>query len=129
MSSWDSYNKIDRHIRINNVKLKGKEIHVPLYSRVVYDTPNFVSYELVFNVKDLFDMGVFKGIWKEDRYIPTGKGWSKESRNIDARDMSDSDVHDLFVDKIYKQVVNFETKGITWTQLKNFITDDGIEFK
>lgn len=118
MSSWDSLDKTDHKIKIND-----KEI--PLSYRVMYDTPSTVSYSLGFFTTDLIDVIKIVDL-SEPEWIDL-KSWGRESSNIDARNMSDIDVYDLFSTRIENYLLKNEK--ISMKMLKKTLSANMIEFE
>lgn len=110
MSSWDSIDQIGHRLKIKHPNGTVTE-HIEIEYRVVYDTPNYVSYSVVVCV--------------DGNYI-TLRSWSREKSSIDARNMSDSDVYDLFSSSIEKYITKITTIGITLRTWNKLMRNEGL---
>ena len=119
MSSWDSMGSTGR-----NLKIKGTSIIVPISWRCLYDTPNMVGYSLHINTKELEKTGRFNLSHDFEHF--TLKAWDKENKNIDAREMKDSDVYDLFSTSVEKYADKLEKEGLSVRQMLNLLKKEGI---
>ncbi len=79
--------------------------HLDIEYRVVYDTPHYVQYDLI--------------VWVDGEPVVL-KSWSREKHSINAREMKDIDVYDLFSNSIEKYMKKITTDGMsirTWNKL------------
>ncbi len=105
MSSWDSVGNTEQQLKIN-----GTNNLYDLWYRIVYDTPNYVQYDLFVYVEN---------------EIVLLRSWSKEKENIDARSMKDMDVYDLFSKQVEKYVLRLKA-GISLRSFKNKLKENGL---